>query len=124
LIKARIGILVLLALTACIFTSAVQARNSDVFRSPSGNLRCGYVDQVGVACIRMNDGRGVFLHSFDKAYYLSPWQGYLPAGRTLYYGQGWSASTFRCRSESNGVTCWSTLTHHGFFLNRSARQIF
>lgn len=36
---------------------------SDTFRSPSGNIRCGYVDQVGVGCYTRNNGRWAFLET-------------------------------------------------------------
>jgi hypothetical protein len=41
---------------------------SDTFQSPSGNIRCGYVDQVGVGCYTRNNGRWAFLESFGESY--------------------------------------------------------
>jgi hypothetical protein len=72
-----------------------------------------------------NNGLGVLLRSFDKSYYIDqPYVFNPPAGRTLQYGDTWSNSSFRCSSSTNGIECSSTLTGHGFFINRDTRQIY
>jgi hypothetical protein len=104
-------------------TSAAQPP-ADAFQSPTGNIRCVYVNQQGVACVTLNNGLGAILRSFDRAYLLRRGALRPPAGRTLGYGRVWRISTFRCKSERIGMTCWSTLTQHGFFIAREGRRIF
>jgi hypothetical protein len=103
----------------------VATSEQDFFQSPSGNIRCEYLNQEGIACMTLNNGLGVFLRSFDTSYYLDqPYQFSPPAGRTLPYGQKWSNSSFRCSSSTDGIECWSTLTGHGFSISRDARNIY
>jgi hypothetical protein len=94
------------------------------FESPSGNIRCAYEAQIGVACYTLSNGLGVMLHSFDGSELLPPFSLSISPGPTLAYGQTWSVSSFRCLSETAGMRCRSTLTSHGFFINRDSRQIF
>jgi hypothetical protein len=94
------------------------------FQSPSGNIRCAYRNQVGIGCYTLNNGLGVVLRSFDRAYYLSAFALSIPAGPTLYYGQTWGFSSFRCSSQPAGMKCWSAVTGHGFLINRDSRRIF
>jgi hypothetical protein len=104
--------------------ASVSPVSYDRFQSPTGNIRCAYADQEGVACMTLNNGLGVVLKSFDRAYYLDRGQFQPPPGRTLNYGQTWRVSSFRCVSETEGMTCWSTVTNHGFFISRSSRRVF
>jgi S1-C subfamily serine protease len=105
--------------------SSTSTSGQDFFQSPSGNIRCEYLNQQGVACMTQDDGLGVFLRSFDTSYYLDqPYEFNPPAGRTLAYGATWSNSSFRCRSSTDGIECWSTLTGHGFFISRGTRHIY
>src|SRR5258708_4041886 len=69
------------------------------FQSPSGNIRCAYRNQVGIGCYTLNNGLGVFLRSFDQAYYVAAYKLSISAGPTLYYGQTWGLSSFRCSSQ-------------------------
>ncbi len=94
------------------------------FQSPTGNIRCAYRNQVGVGCTTLNNGEAVFLRSFDRAYYLQRYSLNIPAGPTLFYGQTWGISSFRCQSQSAGMKCWSTVTGHGFLINRDTQRIF
>lgn len=97
--------------------------SSETFQSPSGNIRCGYVAQVGVGCYTRNNARWAFLESFGEAY-VSRASGGLPGGRVLGYGRTWRRSTFRCYSSTAGMDCWSTYTGNGFFLNRSTAYAY
>jgi S1-C subfamily serine protease len=104
--------------------SSASTSSRNLFQSPTGNIRCEYLSQQGVACMTMNDGLGVLLRSFDKSYYIDQPYAFNPAaGRTLAYGATWSHSSFRCRSSTDGIECWSTLTGHGFFINRATWKI-
>jgi S1-C subfamily serine protease len=99
--------------------------SEDFFQSPSGNIRCEYLNQEGIACMTLNNGLGVLLRSFDTSYYIDkPFAFSPPAGRMLSYGDTWSNSSFRCSSSTDGVECWSTLTGHGFFISRDTRNIY
>lgn len=121
----RLASLVLFAVLATVFITAAAADPGyDRFQSPTGNIRCEYRAQYGVACMTLNNGYGVVLKSFDRAYYLSRFQFRPAPGRTLPYGSTWRNSTFRCESESVGIKCWSTYTGHGFLINRDTRRIF
>jgi S1-C subfamily serine protease len=106
-------------------TRASGASDRDLFQSPSGNIRCAYEDQAGVACVTLNDGLGAVLRSFDTSYAIDdPYSFNPPPGRTIPYGQTWSVSSFRCTSRIDGMTCRSTVTGHGFFLSRDRRDLF
>ena len=103
----------------------VSTSSQDFFQSPTGNIRCEYLNQEGIACMTVNNGLGVLLRSFDTSYYLDqPYQFSPPTGRTLPYGQTWSNSSFRCTSSTDGIECRSTLTGHGFFISRDSRNIY
>ncbi len=92
----------------------------DRWQSPTGRIRCDYRDQVGVGCVQLDRGWGMFLRSFAGVSFGYPYS-YPGPGRTLYYGQTWRASSFRCLSQSTGMKCWSTLTGHGFLISRETR---
>lgn len=101
------------------------APSNDVFQSPSGNIRCAYLNQGGVACMTLNDGLGALLRSFDTSYTIDdPYSFDPPAGPTIPYGETWAVSSFRCHSATDGMECWSTVTGHGFFLSRESRNIY
>lgn len=94
-----------------------SAASTDLWRSPTGNIRCAYVDQTGVGCYTRHNGRWAVLRSFGNSavFYDSRT---LPAGRILRYGAVWRRSTFRCQSRTDGMRCWSTYTGHGFHISR------
>lgn len=97
--------------------SAASAQQQDLWRSPTGNIRCAYVNQQGVACYTRNNGRYAQLRSFGNSSVGRTSRG-LPAGRVLHYGAVWRKSTFRCQSRRDGMRCWSTHTGRGFHINR------
>ncbi len=97
--------------------------SSDVFQSPSGNIRCAYVSQVGIGCYTRNNARWAVLESFGDVYVTRSSDG-LPGGRVLGYGRTWRRSTFRCYSSTAGMDCWSTYTGNGFFINRSTAYAY
>jgi hypothetical protein len=124
----RLGrFIAMLAVTAGVAVALPAAAgaqgSSDVFQSPSGNIRCAYVDQVGVACYTRNNGRMAMLESFGESYVTRTRSG-LPGGRVLGYGRTWRRSTFRCYSSTAGMDCWSTYTGNGFFINRSTAYAY
>jgi hypothetical protein len=112
------GVAAVLAFTA----STASARTTDLWQSPTGNIRCAYADQVGVGCYTRNNGRWAVIRSFGNSAIFYQRRG-LPAGRVLPYGRTWARSTFRCTSRRDGMRCWSTYTGHGFHISRgSARR--
>ena len=111
--------------TPVVSQNNVSTNSQDFFQSPTGNIRCEYLNQEGIACMTLHNGLGVLLRSFDTSYYLDqPYQFDPPAGRTLGYGETWNNSSFRCSSRTDGIECSSTLTGHGFFINRDTRDIY
>jgi hypothetical protein len=102
---------------------ALGAPATDTFQSPTGNIRCGYVDQTGVACYTRNNGRWAFLRSFGGASLSNPGIGFR-GGRVLPYGSTWRRSTFRCYSSTAGMRCSSSFTGRGFFISRTRAFTF
>jgi hypothetical protein len=96
-----------------------SASAAEVWQSPSGNIRCAYTNQVGVACYMRHNGRIATLRSFGNS-----WVGWtrrgLPAGYVLGYGRVWRRSTFSCQSMTSGMQCRSSHTGHGFFISRES----
>jgi len=124
-VRSGLCLATLVLAAAVLATPAANAQSYARFQSPTGNIRCEYRNQVGVGCMTLNNGLGVFLRSFGGAYYINRAYSFQPsAGWTLSYGRTWGSSTFRCSSSSNGMKCWSTLTGHGFFISRTYRNIF
>lgn len=109
--------LVIAALAVALPAAAGTASATEVWQSPSGNIRCGYTNQVGVACSMRHNGRVATLRSFGNS--SIGWTRYsLPAGYVLPYGRTWRRSTFSCSSMTTGMTCSSSYTGHGFFISR------
>lgn len=111
------GAAMVLAFTA----SSASAAQTDLWQSPTGNIRCGYANQTGVGCYTRNNGRWAVLRSFGNSAVGYQRRG-LPAGRVLGYGRTWARSTFRCTSRSDGMRCWSTYTGHGFHISRDGAR--
>lgn len=97
--------------------SSAGAQSRDLWQSPTGNIRCAYVDQTGVGCYTRHNGRWTLLQSFGRSV-VRYQRGGLPAGRVLPYGRTWARSTFRCTSRRDGMRCWSTYTGRGFHISR------
>ena len=101
--------------------SSASAAQTDLWQSPTGNIRCAYVNQTGVGCYTRNNGRWAMLRSFAGVSIGYNRRG-LPAGRVLRYGSTWKKSTFRCTSRRDGMRCWSTYTGRGFHLSRQGAR--
>ena len=101
--------------------SSASAAQVDLWQSPTGNIRCAYANQTGVGCYTRNNGRWAVLKSFGGSSTGRMSRG-LPAGRVLGYGRTWARSTFRCRSMTSGMRCWSTYTGRGFHISRSGAR--
>lgn len=122
----------------------VSARATFVgFRTPSGNIGCGYWKFAGeTAGLRCDIGSGLRPLPKRKAACDGVWgqaMSMAPRGRagpgcisdtmrdpsypTLAYGRTWSRGGFTCRSETSGLTC-TNLDGHGWFLSRERSRTF
>ena len=140
-------LLVAAALAAAAATTASAARSADVyiaFRTPSGNIGCGFDhftnEPAHLRCdirsrlrnpppvkprgcdLNWGDslemsrtGRAVMVCHGDTAISLR--------SRILTYGTPWSREGFSCRSETTGLTCRNA-AGHGFFLSRERWRTF
>ena len=121
----RLALAGVVLITAIAVPAASAEPGYDRFQSPTGNIRCEYRNQVGVGCMTLSNGVGVFLRSFGSAYYINRPYSFQPArGWTLAYGRTWRISSFRCYSSTSGMKCSSTVTGHGFFISRDTRYTF
>jgi hypothetical protein len=135
------------ALAAVAAAGADSARSADVyvaFRTPSGNIGCGFDHFSGEAphlrCdirSRLHDPPPVRPRGCDLDYGDSLAMGrrgrpYLvchgdtaidPRAPKVPYGSTWSREGFRCRSRASGLTCTNP-AGHGFFLSRERWRIF
>jgi hypothetical protein len=94
------------------------AWDSNVFSSPTGNIRCRYAPNTQyLTCLTANDGWIAYLPRYGRPVHdnNSTWIGY---GRTLRYGDRWRAPGFSCTSRSDGITCRNQ-AGHGFLINRT-----
>lgn len=109
------------------------AWESNVFRSPTGNIVCLYVASgssvsPSVLCVTRND---LFWVRVDRT---GPGRGVritraLPGNKgvpVLGYGQVWTSSPprFRCSSSQGGMTCKNVKTGHGFFTSRESYRVW
>ena len=115
------------ALSASAAQAAPPAHSAD-FKTPSGNVSCGTLVDVG--------GRPFLncrIESPDWVFELGL-EGHTRRGHScdpsdsaryprLAYGRAWTRLGFACRSRAIGLRCWSTVTKNGFFLSR-AHQTF
>lgn len=113
--RTAIGLAAALAVVAPAATGS--ALSAELWQSPTGNIRCGYVDQSGVACYMRHNGRIATLRSFGNSWVGWTSRGFA-GGRVLGYGSTWRRSTFSCTSSYSGMTCRSSYTGHGFFISR------
>jgi hypothetical protein len=113
---------VALALGLVCATSAQAVPADAAFVSPTHNLVCLYANQYGVGCKSLNNGRSAILRAYTGVVTFrgwvragDPWAArVIPYGRTATYG-----GTFKVRSSPAGLDVWSTLTGHGFHIDRA-----
>lgn len=68
-------------------------------------------------------GIGGATGAFGESYVVTARVG-LPGCRVLGYGRTWRRSTFRCHSSTSGMSCRSTYTGNGFFINRTTAYAY
>jgi hypothetical protein len=103
--------------------ASAQAWTSNHFYSPSGNIECRYwtTQPYGIGCYTFNNHRYAEVDSQGAVFEMSTpndWWGH-QSWVVLGYGQHYRAGFVRCRSYVRGMRCWSVLSGHGFFINRS-----
>ena len=112
-----VGLLALLPASA-------NAWTSNYFSSPTRNIQCHNAGSW-IACTTLNTGLVVTVPLYGHAYtdYDQSEFGY--GGPTLYYGQTYNVSgRFHCLSRSDGMTCSSVRSGHGFFINRTNYRVW
>ena len=113
------------------------------FKTPSGNINCGYFDYDGQPYVRCD------INTFKPSGTPPPadcdldWGDSFGIGaadligdmichgdtvisqesRTLPYGSSWSEGGITCTSEKRGLTC-KNRKGHGFFLSRAKQDVF
>ena len=131
-----------LALALVMDISAARAEEF-YFKTPSGNIHCGYFDNDGNAIVRCDiksytpttrkrpadcdldwgfafeigarAKRGIILCAGDTV--ISPQAG------TLSYGTSWKRKGITCGIEETGVTC-TNRKGRGFFISRAGQRVF
>ncbi len=114
------------------------------FRTPSGNIGCGYSRFSGEPAFLRCDirsglhnptprrpancqfgfGFGVGMRKTGRAFPICAGDTVLdPRARVLPYGSTWSLDGFRCLSQAIGLRCTNP-AGHGFFLSRERWQTF
>jgi hypothetical protein len=145
--------LLLPALVVCalVVPSSSPAGSSSVlpgFRSPSGNIKCLYIPNVGFmycAIAKANYAKKLIAYCAQPKIGVD-WAGFTlgkkgkgsvecsggamydsstqhPSFVTLPYGKTWKRSVFSCRSRVTGVTCKNP-SGHGLFVSRQSWRAF
>jgi hypothetical protein len=140
--RAALAAAVLLGLTG----AAAHARTSVfiTFKTPSGNIGCGYSRFSGEPAFLRCDirsglhnptlrrppschfgfGFGVGMGKTGRAFPICAGDTVLdPRARVIRYGSAWTLDGFRCLSQTIGLRCTNT-AGHGFFLSRERWQTF
>ncbi len=90
------------------------AWQSNTFSSPSGNIQCKYdAPNEVVSCRTLNDNWVAAVSLYGSSYKVRG--GSYTPGRILGY---------RCVSRTDGMTCRSLVTGHGFWTSRTAWRFF
>ena len=102
-------------------TPAGEVFRTAGFQSPTGNLRCNTGGGL-LTCSRGNDGLSAYMDATSQPDTI--FDDLQTGGVVVSYGSDWESGTFRCDSESTGITCRSTTSGHGFFLSRDVYEPF
>ena len=134
----------LTALALALVVGSPSAMAEDFyFKTPSGNIHCGYDDNDGKAYVRCDirsytpttrkqpadceqdwgfafaigagDKRGSILCAGDTVI--------SPQAEALAYGSSWKRKGIECSSETTGITC-TNRRGHGFSLSRAEQRVF
>jgi len=137
-------IVTIVVVASVLFPAAASAAFRIVhFRTPSGNIQCGYVSGGGfpdeLRCEILSGVRPLppkpssCKFDWGGGYRLTPTGGArvlcvsdtirAPKPPVLAYGRTWSGGAFKCLSQSIGLRC-SNRSGHGFFLSRERSYAF
>ena len=136
----RAAVLAAVVLTAGGLTipSSARASGEGQFRTPSGNIGCGYYDRVlrcdvrdGVkplppqpASCNLGWGQGFWLHEHGPAQVVCAGDTALnPTAPVVRYGTTWHGGRISCASSPSGLRC-TNADRHGFFLSRGEAYRF
>jgi hypothetical protein len=132
-------------LAAVVFTAgalalpwSARAAGDGQFRTPSGNIGCGYYDRVlrcdvrdGVkplppqpSSCQLDWGQGFWLHEHGQARIVCAGDTALdPTAPVVRYGSTWHGGQIACTSSANGLRC-TNADRHGFFISRGEAYRF
>ena len=118
--------------------SSARASGEGQFRTPSGNIGCGYYDRVlrcdvrdGIkplpprpASCNLDWGQGFWLHEHGPAHIVCAGDTALnPTAPVVRYGMTWQGDRIGCASSTSGLRC-TNADRHGFFLSRGQAYRF
>lgn len=118
--------------------SFARATAEGQFRTPSGNIGCGYYDRVlrcdvrdGVkplppqpSSCQLDWGQGFWLHEHGAAHIVCAGDTALdPTAPVVRYGTTWHGGQIACSSTPNGLRC-TNADRHGFFISRGEAYRF
>lgn len=142
----RIAVLAVTVLLAGVAGATARGAASVylMFKTPSGNIGCGYasIDATIPASLRcdirsglkpsplrpqncdLDFGDSMAMRKTGLATYVCHGDTVLdPRARVLAYGKTWARDGFKCLSQTTGLRC-SNLSGHGFFLSRERSYRF
>lgn len=132
------GLALAVVLLGCSVAGAAASGGIERFRTPSGNINCGYVT-YGRPFLRCDLGSG--LRPPPRRSCDNDWVGTSlgttgrgaptcagdtisgPRSKVLAYGSKWVRGGLVCRSAKTGLTCRNR-GGHGFFLSRLSWRVF
>lgn len=110
------------------------ARELSTIVSPSGNIQCVLAgDEVGCSIASRDytaggqedcSGASFSIAVADGAAAMDCGRSFATGGTTLDYGTSAVSGDFACTSASDGMTCWSTRTGHGFTVRKASYETF
>jgi hypothetical protein len=127
------------AVLAAVLAGSAHARSSAfvTFRTPSGNIGCGYSSAMGPRSLRCDIASGLkprparpkgCVHLAWGDSYTMNVRGrpiltchgdtvISNSSKVIAYGKTWGRGGFECTSRTTGLTC-KNASHHGWFLSR------
>ncbi|MDQ2983832.1 MAG: hypothetical protein M3R70_07925 [Actinomycetota bacterium] len=137
-----VRIVVLAAVAAGVLVCGASAAGSSVvisFRTPSGNIGCGYASGLGGppslrcdirsglrprparprGCVDLEWGDSFQMNRTGRAGVTCHGDTVIdPRARVLRYGSSWARDGFKCVSRTTGLRCRNR-SGHGFFMSRA-----
>jgi|SRR5579871_5708973 len=136
----RVSLAVLALLACAALAGSANARGAAFaqFRTPSGNIGCGYSTGMGPRSLRCDIASGLKPKpgrpsgckdlNWGDSYTMNAHGGVLitchgdtaidPHAKVIAYGKTWSRGGFECWSRTTGLKC-ENASHRGWFLSRA-----